>query len=231
MEVTVNAATSLDGKLSTRERKQVALSGPADFARVDRLRARVDAVLVGVGTALADDPSLTVDDPDLVADREARGAAPQPTRVVADSRARIPTEARVLDDAAPTVLLTTEGADDERLEAHRAAGATVIATGRDESATADAPRVSFPAAFDALEERGVDHLLVEGGGEVLFSLFAADLVDDVSIFLAPTLLGGRDAPTLVDGEGFVDPDAAPDLQLTTVERIDDGVLLSFVVTE
>jgi 2,5-diamino-6-(ribosylamino)-4(3H)-pyrimidinone 5'-phosphate reductase len=227
MEVTVNAATSLDGKLSTRERKQVALSGSDDFARVDRLRARVDAVLVGVGTVLADDPSLTVDDPDLVTEREARDVAPQPTRVVADSRGRTPTDARILDDAAPTVVLTTGAAADERLDAYRAAGATVLQV----DGSPDGHRVSFPAAFDALEERGIEYLLVEGGGEVLFSLFDADLVDEVSVFVAPTILGGRDAPTLVDGEGFLDPADAPDLELTDVDRLDEGVLLSFVVAE
>jgi 2,5-diamino-6-(ribosylamino)-4(3H)-pyrimidinone 5'-phosphate reductase len=228
MEVTVNAATSLDGKLSTREREQVVLSGPADFARVDRLRATVDAVLVGVGTVLADDPSLTVDDPDLVETRSARGDAPQPTRVVADSRGRTPTDARILDDAAPTVVLTTDAAPTDRIEQYRSAGATVLVR-RDESA--DSPRVSLPDAFDALEDRGIEHVLVEGGGEVLFSLFDAGLVDRLSVYVAPTILGGRDAPTLVDGAGFLDPAQAPALELTDVERMDDGLVLSFVVDD
>jgi 2,5-diamino-6-(ribosylamino)-4(3H)-pyrimidinone 5'-phosphate reductase len=233
MEVRVNAATSLDGKLSTRTREQVALSGPADFTRVDRLRADVDAVLVGVGTVLADDPSLTVDDPALVEDREARGVPRQPTRVVADSRARTPTDARVLDDAAPTVVLTTAAAPSDRIDAYRAAEATVLVqdTDRapDDTGTDDEPRVSFPAALDALEERGVEHLLVEGGGEVLFSVFAADVVDEVTVFVASTILGGRDAPTLVDGAGFLDPDSGPDLELTAVDRLDDGVVLSYEI--
>jgi 2,5-diamino-6-(ribosylamino)-4(3H)-pyrimidinone 5'-phosphate reductase len=88
MDVVVNAAMSADGKLSTRERTQVPISGEADFERVDRLRADCDAVMVGVGTVLADDPSLTVKDESLRADREARGEPSNPARVVADSRIR-----------------------------------------------------------------------------------------------------------------------------------------------
>ena len=75
MHVLVNAATSADGKLSTREREQVAISGPEDFDRVDALRADSDAVMVGVGTVLADDPSLTLDDSERQRAREEREEA------------------------------------------------------------------------------------------------------------------------------------------------------------
>ena len=217
MHVVANAAMSVDGKLSTREREQVAISGPADFARVDRLRADVDAVLVGVGTALADDPSLTVDDDALVADREDHGRPPQPTRVVADSRARTPTDARLLDGAAPTVVLVAEEAPAERVSALEAAGATVIAVG--------AARVDLAAGLEALDGHGVEALLVEGGGELLFSAFAAGLVDELSVFVGSVLIGGRDAPTLLDGAGFVAE--LPALTLEAVERLDDGVLLRY----
>jgi len=217
MHVLANAATSVDGKLSTRRREQVAISGPEDFARVDRLRADYDAVMVGVGTVLADDPSLTVDDPDLVARREARGEPVQPARVVADSRLRTPMDARILDDTARTYLLAAEAAPTERIEAVEAAGATVVVAGEE--------RVDLPAALDALEDDGVGRLMVEGGGELLFSLFAADLVDELSVYVGSVVLGGRDAPTLADGEGFLED--FPSLSLEGVERLDDGVLLSY----
>jgi 2,5-diamino-6-(ribosylamino)-4(3H)-pyrimidinone 5'-phosphate reductase len=67
--------------------------------------------------------------------------------------------------------------------------------------------------------------MVEGGGEIIFSLFEARLVDDLSVFVGPTVIGGRDAPTLADGVGFVDD--FPDLDLADVERVDDGVLLRY----
>jgi 2,5-diamino-6-(ribosylamino)-4(3H)-pyrimidinone 5'-phosphate reductase len=219
MHVQVNAATSVDGKLSSRRREQLAISGPEDFARVDRVRAASDAVMVGVGTVLADDPSLTLDDPDLVAEREDAGKPGQPARVVADSRARTPPDADVLAGDAATYVLVADVAADERASALADAGAKVIAAG--------ANRVALPEALDALESRGVERLLVEGGGELVFSLFEEELLDELTLYVGSMVVGGRDAPTLADGEGFVDD--FPDLDLRDVTRLDDGVLLSYDV--
>jgi 2,5-diamino-6-(ribosylamino)-4(3H)-pyrimidinone 5'-phosphate reductase len=217
--VHVNAAVSVDGKLSSRRREQVAISGDADFDRVDRIRAAADAVLVGVGTVLADDPHLTLDEEDRRIQRLRNGRPASPARVVADSRARTPTDARILDDAATTYLLVSDRADPDRLEALRDAGAEILEAGGDDG------RVDFGAAFDALEAEGVDRAMVEGGGEVIFSLFGADLVDELTVFVGSLVIGGRDAPTLADGEGFVDD--FPRLDLVDVVRVDDGVLLSY----
>jgi 2,5-diamino-6-(ribosylamino)-4(3H)-pyrimidinone 5'-phosphate reductase len=219
MHVVVNAAASADGKLSTRERTQVEISGPEDFDRVDALRAESDAVVVGVGTVLADDPSLTVDDPDRRAARERRGDPANPARVVADSRVRTPVDARVLDDAARTYLLTSEETPQDFLAEIEETGTEII--------TAGDSRVDLGTAFAELESRGVESLMVEGGGELIFSLFEAGLVDELSTFVGPTIIGGRDAPTLADGEGFVDD--FPELALRDVERIDDGALLRWDV--
>jgi 2,5-diamino-6-(ribosylamino)-4(3H)-pyrimidinone 5'-phosphate reductase len=219
VRVVVNAAVSADGKLSTREREQIPISGPTDFERVDELRAESDAVMVGVGTVLADDPSLTVDDPVRTAIREADGEPIQPARVVADSRARTPLESRVLDDDARTYLLASEAAPEERIRDIEDAGATVLVAGAD--------RVDFREVFPELEREGIDQLMVEGGGEVIFSLFETGLVDELSVYVGSSVIGGREAPTLADGDGFVDE--FPRLSLLGVERLDDGVLLQWLV--
>jgi len=70
--------------------------------------------------------------------------------------------------------------------------------------------------------------MVEGGGELIFSLFEAGLVDDLTVYLGNTIIGGRDAPTLADGEGFVS--SFPELELTAVEQIDSGVVLAWDVS-
>ena len=215
MHVAVNAAMSVDGKLASRTRTQLAISGPADFDRVDRLRAECDAIMVGVGTVLADDPSLTVDEPDP--EQPAADRPENPVRVVADSRARTPPDANLLDDAAETIVLVSEAVPTEHVTSLSAAGASIIEAGTN--------RVDLDAAFQELKASGIEHLLVEGGGELIYSLFEADLVDELSVYVGPLIIGGRDAPTLADGTGFVSD--YPELELTAVERLDDGVVLSF----
>ncbi len=220
MHVVVNAATSADGKLSSRRREQLAISGDEDFARVDRVRAESDAVVVGVGTVLADDPHLTVKDEQLRAERRADGRPENPARVVVDSSGRTPTDAAVLDDAATTYCCLSESASVER-RTELAAAAELITAGEE--------RVDLLRAFAALQEEGIERVMVEGGGELIFSLFEAGLVDELRVFVGPTIVGGRDAPTLADGAGFVAD--FPELALEAVDRLDEGVLLTWRVAD
>lgn len=220
MHVVVNAAMSADGKLSSRRRVQLPISGPMDFDRVAELRASSDAVMVGTGTVLADDPRLTVDD--QRADTRARNNQPrQPARIVADSDARTPPDAAIFEATGEVYLLVSKAAPLDRVETLETTGATVITAGSD--------RVDLIDGLNQLEERGITQLLVEGGGELIYSFFDADLVDDLSVFVGPIIIGGRNAPTLVDGVGFVD--TFPKLSLTGVDRIDDGVVLRFSVRD
>ena len=221
MHVVVNAATSADGKLSTRERRQVELSGEADFARVDELRADSDAVMVGVGTVVADDPSLTVDSERLRERRRGKGKPGNPARVVADSRIRTPPDAAVLDDDAESFLLVSEAAPTDFVGQMEEEGATVITAGEN--------RVDLSAALELLESHGIEQLMVEGGGEIIYSLFENGLLDRLSVFVSPVVIGGRDAPTLADGDGFVS--VFPELELEDVRRVDDGVLLVYNVVD
>jgi len=219
MRVVVNAAMSADGKLSTRRREQLRISSDEDFRRVEELRAESDAVMVGVGTVVADDPSLTIDDPDLRADREAAGRPSNPARVVADSRIRTPPDASVLDDAAATYLLVSEQAPPGFVTRMEDVGATVVTAGRD--------RVDLAAALEVLAGEGIEQLMVEGGGELIAGLFEASLVDELFVYVGPMIVGGRSAPTLADGDGFVED--FPQLVLESVERLGEGVLLSYDV--
>ena len=219
MHVAVNAAMSVDGKLASREREQLAISGPTDFARVDDLRAEHDAVMVGVGTVLADDPSLTLDDETAVEARTERGESPQPARIVADSRARTPPDAAILDDAAPTYVLVSEAVPTEHVQSLSSAGATVVTAGQN--------RVDLAAGLADLEAQGIERLMVEGGGELIFSLFEADLVDELTVFVGSMIIGGRDAPTLADGDGFTAD--FPALTLESAAPFGEGALLEYRV--
>ncbi|EMA44631.1 2,5-diamino-6-(ribosylamino)-4(3H)-pyrimidinone 5'-phosphate reductase [Halobiforma nitratireducens] len=222
MHVVVNAAISADGKLSSRRREQLAISGEDDFDRVDRLRADSDAIVVGVGTVLADDPSLTVKDADRRKRRREGGEPENPARVVVDSKARTPPDAEIVDDAATTYVCVSESAPvDRRMELADRPDTQLV--------TAGDGRVDLLRAFATLQADGLERIMVEGGGELIFSLFEVGLVDELRAFVGPTVIGGRDAPTLADGEGFVEE--FPTLALEGVERIDDGVLLTWRVDE
>jgi len=220
MHVVVNAAVSADGKLSSRRRERIDISGDADIARVDRLRAEADAVAVGIGTVLADDPSLTRFDEAHRATVHGDGATP-PARVVVDSRCRTPADAAILEGDPATYVLTSETAPDPARDALSAAGATLVTAGRE--------RVDLPAAVEQPAADGLDHVMVEGGGELIFSLFEAELVDELSVYVGNVVIGGREAPTLADGPGFLDE--FPALSLESVERVDEGVVLEWTVTD
>jgi len=221
MHVVVNAAMSVDGKLAAHTREQLAISGPEDFDRVDRVRAAADGVMVGVGTVLADDPHLTLDVTDRRVQRQRHGRSGNPARVVADSTARTPLDARILDDEATTYLLVSEQAPKERRTELADAGAEVIVVGDD--------RVALAAGIDRLADEGLERLMIEGGGELIYSAFEGGLVDELSIFVGSMLIGGRDAPTLADGDGFTE--AFPALTLDDIEQLDDGVVLTYTVED
>ena len=204
MHVHVNAAVSADGKLSSRQREQIAISGDEDFARMETIRAEADAVVVGVGTVLTDDPSLERHD-------ESIGSEP-PARVVADSRGRTPTDADILAGDRPTYLLVSAAAPEQRRRALERAGATVVVAGED--------RVDLPEAFDELTTHGVSHLMVEGGGELIFSLFADELVDELTVYVGSMIIGGGGGPPPSPGGGIVDE--VPPPQPPDGGRPDDG---------
>ncbi len=122
---------------------------------------------------------------------------------------------------AETIVVVSRAAAESDRERLRAAGATLVVAGDEQTA--------LPAATAALADHGIDRLMIEGGGELIFSAFAAGIVDELTVYVGSLLIGGRDAPTLADGEGFLDRDAFTSLALQGVDRLDDGVVLSYDV--
>ena len=219
--VHVNVAMSADGKLSTRERRQVKISGSSDFTRVDMIKAESDAIMVGIGTVLADNPSLTVKSPALVAERLENGKDENPVRIVVDSRARTPIDAAILHKGkGERIIACSLQADTEKKEA-LSQYATVIVAGERE--------VDLPLLLSLLHERGIRTLMVEGGGTLIWGFFHEDLVDKLTCYIGNMVIGGDRAPTLADGEGFIHKSDFIRLSLYGFERIDSGILLTWTV--
>lgn len=207
--ILVNCAVSVDGRLAYAKGRRAWLSGPEDLDRVQRLRASVGAIVVGVGTVLADDPSLKVH-----WERLHQPPGPSPLRVVLDSVGRTPPTSKVLDGSAPTLLATTD-----RCRARFPAGIDVVALGHAE--------VDLEALWSHLGARGIGRVLVEGGGAVLASVFREGRFDEATVFVAPVVIGGHDAPSLALGSECPDASSAVPLEQTGSQRLGEGTLLTY----
>ena len=209
--VTLKTAMTLDGKIASHTGASRWITGAAARARVHAYRNEYDAILVGIGTVLADDPSLTT--------RLEHGTGKNPLRIVLDSEARTPLDAKlVADGAAPTIIVVSERADHRRVNLLRACGAEVVTLG--------AQRVDIAALLDYLGARDITSLFVEGGAAVNWSLLAGGSVDKVHAFIAPMLMGGETAKTPIGGTGFDSPQTALRLRDVTVEQLGADILVT-----
>ena len=187
--VVAKAGQSLDGKIATATGESQWITSAASRRMTQHLRRRVDAILVGVNTVLRDDPRLTV--------RVGRPQARRPLRIILDSRLRIPLAARCLAGATrqPTLIATTANSPAKQ-QALQRKGVEVLRL------PAQGGRVPLARLCRRLVRRGVQSMVIEGGGEVLASAFSARLVDRVIIGVAPLLIGGRNAVSTIGGGGI-----------------------------
>ncbi|HEX6207052.1 MAG TPA: bifunctional diaminohydroxyphosphoribosylaminopyrimidine deaminase/5-amino-6-(5-phosphoribosylamino)uracil reductase RibD [Actinomycetota bacterium] len=185
--VTLKMAASLDGKAAARDGSSRWITGEEARADVHLLRASADAILVGAGTAFRDDPSLTVRLPSY------RGAPK--LRVVVDGRGIVPDTHRLFDGEAPTLVATTERAPRGRREAWRRA-ADVL-----ELEDAGDGLIPLDRLMQELGKRDVQHVLVEGGPTLAWEMVERDVVDELILYVAPVLVGGEGAPSVLMGGG------------------------------
>jgi diaminohydroxyphosphoribosylaminopyrimidine deaminase/5-amino-6-(5-phosphoribosylamino)uracil reductase len=187
--VLLKAATTLDGRIATASGRSKWITSPAERAQARWLRRLHDAVAVGIGTALADDPLL------LPAPRTRRPF----TRVVLDSRLRLPTTSRLVRTAsarAPVVVVTTAAsARSPRAGPLTACGVEILTAGADAGG-----RLRLDEALATLQGRGITSVMVEGGSELLGGFLRARLVDEIALFRAPIVLGGRGSRPAFGGD-------------------------------
>lgn len=188
--VILKSAISLDGKIATVSGESQWITSEASRRKGHEIRAQVDAILVGVGTVLKDNPSLTT--------RRPGRKNEDPIRIVVDSRGRTPLEAKIFnpESNAGTLIAVTENAPSEKIAALKSAGADVLIT--DEKAG----RVCLRALMRELGRQEMTSVLIEGGGEVNAAALQAGIVDKLMFFVAPKLIGGKDAPGPIGGAGI-----------------------------
>ncbi len=188
--VIAKAAMSLDGKIATRTGDSKGITSEAAHREAHELRARVDAIMVGANTVIHDDPQLTVR-------HSVRGR--QPLRIVVDARGRCVRSARLFTDRfrRRTVVLTTTRSPARWRRCLALRGIAIV------TVRAKRGMVDLSSALRELGKMNVTSVLVEGGGELLGSLFDHRLIDKVALFYAPVVIGGRGAKTAVEGAGVV----------------------------
>jgi len=201
--VILNAAMSADGKIATRSGNS-SISSIVDLKRVHRLRTTVDAIMIGIQTVLTDNPMLDV--------RFAKTKKKNPARIIIDSTARISLHSRILKTANEiyTVVAVTTRAPIAKIHKIESTGAQVLVTGD--------KKVNIRSVFRHLERLGFDRILVEGGGEINWSVLNLGLIDEMIVMVSSVVIGGRDAKTLVEGRGFSKVSRAKKMKLLSVER-------------
>jgi diaminohydroxyphosphoribosylaminopyrimidine deaminase/5-amino-6-(5-phosphoribosylamino)uracil reductase len=207
--VTLKLAITLDGAIADAEGRSAWITGEPARRRVHRLRANVDAIAVGSGTVLADDPALTV--------RDARRPRVPPLRVVFDRRLRTPPTSTLARTARETPVLVLAG---PRLDA---TAAPLLAAGVDVVPTAD-----LHDALGQLRERGVRHLLVEGGAGLAGALLRNALVDRLIIFQSPRILGAGARNAFAEVPPVAVADARP-LRLVVRRALGDDLMTVYAL--
>lgn len=215
--VTLKAGMTLDGKIATATGESRWITGRPSRREVHRLRREVDAVLVGVGTVVRDDPALTA----RTGPRLARLAERQPLRVVVDGRLRIPPKAKILtqQEAAKTVVATTALADPLKKRALLEQGIEVL------TLPVSGGSVSLAALMGDLGKRGIISILLEGGGKLNAAMLKARLVQHVRLYVAPLLLGGDDAKSVIGGKGPARLASAMRLRHLTTRVVGDDLVV------
>jgi 5-amino-6-(5-phosphoribosylamino)uracil reductase len=212
----LSCSVSLDGYLGDH-RPRLALSNADDFDRVDRVRASCDAIMVGAVTVRTDNPRLLVRSPQRREERVARGLAPSPMKITVSGAADLDARSNFFTTGEVEKLVYTPSPRVGDARARLGPLATIVDGG---------PRVRMRWLTEDLADRGVQRLMVEGGGIVHTQFLSGDLVDELQLVVAPIFVGDSSAPRFVgDGSFPWNPDRRA--TLAEVRPIGDVVLLRY----
>lgn len=210
--VILSAAISLDGNMATKTGDS-RLSSKKDLVRVHKLRSNVDAILIGKRTMMIDDPSLTV--------RYVKGK--NPIRIILDSTGSIKSNSKIIQTCRtiPTIIAVSEKISEKNVARLQRYGLEVIKCGY--------KKINLKKLLFILKKKNIKKLLVEGGGTTNWSFFKDDLVDEIIVTLTPFILGGKNAISLVEGDGFRKISQSCSLKLKNIHRLKNELVLRYVV--
>ncbi|MDE5872992.1 MAG: bifunctional diaminohydroxyphosphoribosylaminopyrimidine deaminase/5-amino-6-(5-phosphoribosylamino)uracil reductase RibD [Lachnospiraceae bacterium] len=213
--VVMKYAMTLDGKIATRSGKSKWITGEAARYRVAESRNKYMGIMAGIGTVLADDPMLTC--------RMDRGR--NPIRIICDSSLRIPLDSNIVNTAkdVKTIVAVSDECKDisqkaEQLSNH---GIEIITVSR------NADGLNLKELMIKLGEKGIDGILLEGGGTLNYSALTAGIVNELNVYIAPKIFGGASALSPVEGMGVESPDEAKKFILKRTEQIGEDILLVY----
>ena len=210
--VILSAAISLDGNIATKTGDS-GLSSKTDLVRVHKLRSNVDAILIGKRTMMIDNPSLT--------SRYVKGK--NPIRIILDSNGSIKSNSKIIKTCRkiPTIIAVSEKISEKNITRLQRYGLEVIKCGY--------KKINLKKLLRILKKKNIKKLLVEGGGTTNWSFFKDGFVDEIIVTLTPFILGGKDAISLVEGDGFSKISQACSLKLENVYRLKNELILRYVI--
>ncbi len=211
MHIILSAAISIDGKISTRSNDSK-FSSKEDIIRLHKLRSKVDAILIGKNTLLRDDPLLTV--------RHTKGK--NPVRIILDSKGTISKNSKIIktSDKIPTIIAVSKKISKVNLSKLKKLPVEIIISGENS--------VNLKSLMKKLSTKKIQTLLVEGGGTVNWEFIKNNIFDELIITLSPYLIGGNNATSLVEGNGFAKIINSPNLKLKSVKRLKNHLVINYI---
>ena len=209
--VILSAAISLDGKISTRM-GDYKLSSKEDSVRLHKLRSKVDAILIGKNTLLQDNPLLTV--------RYTKGK--NPIRIILDSKGTIPINSKIIktSNEIPTIIVVSKKISKINLLKLQKLPIEIIVAGKNS--------INLKLLLKKLSSKKIKTILVEGGGTVNWEFIKNNLFNELIITLSPFLVGGNNAISFVEGQGFAKISNSPKLKLKSIKRLKNYLVLNYV---
>ena len=209
-KIILSAAISIDGKIATRTGDSK-LSSKKDLTRLHKLRSQVDAIIIGKNTVNKDDPLLTV--------RYSKGK--NPIRIILDSHGTISNKSKILQTSnkVKTIIVVTKKITKKNLQKLKKFSVEIIIVGENQ--------VNIKSLIKILSKRKIKTILLEGGGTINWEFIKNNLVDEFFITITPFILGGKDAITLVQGEGFDKITKSHKLRLNVIKRLENDLFLHY----